>query len=493
MSEKLPGNLHFVGIGGIGMSGLAQMARALGCEVSGSDRALKAPENAEIFHALSAQGITLYPQDGSRFTGDFPPAESLVYSTAIEEDNPDFKAAPGCRRLHRSEALSLCVSALHCKCTIAVTGTCGKTSVSAALAEALYHLGEDPGVLAGGLVNAFRTPVLAGNFRKGNNRYFVLEADESDKSLLNYTSDAAIVLNIGTDHYSKEELAQVFGKFLSQVRSAAVVELEGMQRIREHFGALPETLQILLFSGEKDAPEEWEGHKVSRITEYRSGPEGTFCRFSGSSRMIRLPGPGKYQALNALAIYVFLLQQGFQEEKILTALESFHGTWRRFDPAGICNGVRFFDDYAHNVEKIISCLEAAHELTRGKVIALFQPHGYGPLGFMRHELFHALEEHLGEKDLFGMLPVYYAGGSTSFKPESKEVIFSYQAEGTKNYRTFSDRQEAEEVIRNEMEEGDIVLIMGARDNSLSSWAKTLPESLRKRGKDKQETERENAV
>ena len=166
MSEQLPGRMHFVGIGGIGMSGLAQMARALGCEVSGSDRALKAPENAEIFHALSAQGISLHPQDGSRFAENTRAPEALVYSTAIEEDNPDFQAAPECKRLHRSEALSLCVSAMHCKYTVAVTGTCGKTSVSAALAETLYNLGKDPGVLAGGLVNAFRTPLLAGNSRK---------------------------------------------------------------------------------------------------------------------------------------------------------------------------------------------------------------------------------------------------------------------------------------------------------------------------------------
>ena len=485
MSEQLPGRMHFVGIGGIGMSGLAQMARALGCEVSGSDRALKAPENAEIFHALSAQGISLHPQDGSRFAENTRAPEALVYSTAIEEDNPDFQAAPECKRLHRSEALSLCVSAMHCKYTVAVTGTCGKTSVSAALAETLYNLGKDPGVLAGGLVNAFRTPLLAGNFRRGSGEYFVLEADESDKSLLNYTADAALVLNIGTDHYSKEELARVFGTFLSKTRDFAAVDLQGMKLIHEQYGPLPDTLKIRLFSGEENAPEEWEGYKVTRITEYRSGPEGAFCRFSGTSRDLRLPGPGKYQALNALGIYVTLLHLGFQEEAILTALESFHGTWRRFDPAGICNGVRFFDDYAHNVEKIVSCLEAAHELTQGKVIALFQPHGYGPLGFMRHELFKALEEHLRDQDLFGMLPVYYAGGSTSFKPESGEVIREYQQNGKKSYRTPATRKEAEELIRDHMVPGDIVLILGARDNSLSTWAKSLPGTIGKNPLDRE--------
>ncbi|MBO5723671.1 MAG: hypothetical protein J6S58_02465 [Lentisphaeria bacterium] len=379
------------------------------------------------------------------------------------------------KRLHRSEALALCVGALRSKHTIAVTGTCGKTSVTSALAETLFHLGKDPGVLAGGLVNAFRTETQAGNFRKGNGDYFVLEADESDKSLLNYSADSALVLNIGTDHYSKEELARVFGTFLSGVRSCAVVELQGMQLIRKHFGPLPDHLQLILFSGDQDAPDEWEGHKVFRVEEYHSGPEGAFCRFSTAGRAIRLPGPGKYQALNALGIYVLLRSKGFEEESLLKALESFHGTWRRFDPAGSRGGVRFYDDYAHNVEKIISCLEAAHELTDGKVIALFQPHGYGPLGFMRHELFKALEKHLRKQDLFGMLNVYYAGGSSSFTPESAEVIAEYRKEGKKNYIPLPSRQEAGELIRSQAEPGDIVLVMGARDNSLSSWAKTLPE------------------
>lgn len=475
MSGELPGKLHFVGVGGIGMSALAQMARALSCEVTGSDRALNAPENAEIFRALTDQGIALYPQDGSRFAGG-DMADALVYSTAIEEDNPDFAAAGGTPRLHRSEALALLVGALHCRCNIAVTGTCGKTSVTSALAEALFRLGKDPGVLAGGLVNAFRTRGHAGNFRKGNGEYFVLEADESDKSLLNYTSDAALLLNIGTDHYSKEELARVFGTFLSHVKSVAVVELQAMKLIREHFGPLPDSLQILLFSGEENAPQEWEGYKVWRISSYDSGPEGAFCQFEGSARSIRLPGPGRYQALNALGIHVLLRHLGFEEETLLSALESFHGSWRRFDPAGVsAQGVRFFDDYAHNVEKIVSCLEAAHELTRGKVIALFQPHGYGPLGFMRQELFRALEEHLKDEDLFGMLPVYYAGGSSSFTPESGEVTASYREEGRKQYCYLPSRNEAENLIREKAAPGDIVLVMGARDNSLSSWAKTLPD------------------
>lgn len=469
-NSKLPNSLHFVGIGGIGMSGLAQMARSLGCQVSGSDRAVNRPENAVLFQALKMQGITLYPQDGSRFAAPEKP-DALVYSTAIENDNPDFQAAGSLPRLHRSQALAAEVAALHCTHTVAVTGSCGKTSVSSWLAEALFRLGKDPGVLAGGLVNAFRQPNAAGNFRRGAGEYFVLEADESDKSLLNYGADSAIILNIGTDHYAKEEVAQVFGTFLTGIRQFAVIELNAYLEIIQYYGKLPEKLKVLLFSPDKDVPETIDGHPVFRLAEYESGRDGAFARFCGAERKIRLPGPGRHQAVNALALYAELLELGVSPGKALDALEEFHGVWRRFDPAGKNRkGVLFFDDYAHNVEKIISCLKAGRELASGRLIAIFQPHGFHPLGFMRDELFRTLEKELAPDDIFAFLPVYYAGGTSSFKPTSAEVAEQYQQQGKRHYESLPDRAAALELVRREARNGDVVLVMGARDNSLSGWA-----------------------
>ena len=213
--------LHFIGIGGIGMSGLAAMAKQLGFQVSGSDRGADKPENQRIFSALKKQGITIYPQDGS-FAGNGLP-DFLVYSTAIENDNPDFLAAGTTPRLHRSALLEKLMSALDDKNTIAVTGSCGKSTVTAYLAEALFNLEKDPACLNGALSKRFKSDVFAGNFRPGTGEFFVFEADESDKSLLNYQVDYAVILNIGTDHYSKEELAEVFGKFLNNVRKGAVL------------------------------------------------------------------------------------------------------------------------------------------------------------------------------------------------------------------------------------------------------------------------------
>ncbi len=472
MTGKFPESLHFVGIGGIGMSGLAQLARSLGWRVTGSDRALDKPENAQIFQALRAQGIELFPQDGSRFAAPDLPG-GLVYSTAIEEDNPDFKAAGDLPRFHRSAALSAEVAALHCRHTVAVTGTCGKTSVSAWLAEALFQAGRDPGVLAGGLVNAFRKSDAAGNFRPSGGEYFVLEADESDKSLLNYGADSALILNIGTDHYPKEELARVFGAFLNNIREFAVIELEAYREIIAQC-ALPGRVKILLFTGEPDGPDTVDGHPLYHLENYGVTDGAAYARIRGTGRDIRLPGPGRHQALNALALYAELQELGIGTEEALAALEKFHGVWRRFDPAGTSRkGVRFFDDYAHNVEKIISCLNAGRELAGRRLILLFQPHGFAPLGFMREELFQALEQNLHDNDIFGLLPVYYAGGTSSFKPQSSEVAADWKQRGGKDYRYLADRAAAAELVRSEAGKGDVVLVMGARDNSLSAWAAEL--------------------
>ena len=474
--KQLPEKLHFVGVGGIGMSALAQMARSLGHEVTGSDRALHAPENAPIFQALCAQGVRLCEQDGSVYESFTP--DAIVYSTAIEEDNPDFRRAPeGTERMHRSVALERSIRELHAQTSFAVTGTCGKTSVSAWLAEALANLGQDPGIITGGLVNAFRSETLAGNYRKGTGNYFVIEADESDKSLLNYPTDAALILNIGTDHYSKEELARVFGEFAANTARIAVLEDRAYRTICEFRGGdfLPGHLETLLFSTESDAPESVGGHRVIRLDSFSSTKDGAYAAIDGHAK-IRLPGPGFYTAANALAVYTALLTLGFAPCDAIRSVENFHGVWRRFNAAGVnSRGARVFDDYAHNVEKILSCIEAGRELASGRVTAIFQPHGYKPFGFMREELFSALEKNLGPNDRFILMPVFYAGGSSSFSPTAEEVAAEYRKKSPhpERYLTFPDRQSAQEYLRGQSAAGDVILVMGARDTSLSNWARTI--------------------
>ena len=471
----LPKSLHFVGIGGIGMSGLAQMFRDLGCAVTGSDRALGHPENERIFTALRKCGAKLYPQDGSVYADGYAP-DAIVYSTAIEEDNPDFRCAPpGTRRLHRSEALSLGIRALHGRFTIAVTGTCGKTTVSAWLADALDRLGGDPGMLSGGYVKRFREDGAAGNYRGGFGRDFVIEADESDKSLLNYVPDTALILNIGTDHYSREELAEVFLKFANSARSCVVMELAAFEEIGPE--KFPAGKMIVLFSGEADAPVSCAGCPVLRLDSYRVADGSAWCAFNGLPE-IRLPMPGRHNALNALAVHTVLTSRGYDSMDALKAVSEFAGVARRFDRMGVmANGAQVIDDYAHNVEKLASCIGAAQELApEGRVVTVFQPHGFAPLRFMREALAKTLPSLLRPADTFIFLPVYYAGGTASFSPTSAEVAATCrEAAGAKagSILDFEDRQECERYLKQAVKRGDVVIVAGARDESLSIWAKSL--------------------
>ena len=471
----LPQKIHFVGIGGIGMSGLAQMFRDLGCVVTGSDRALGHPENERIFAALRKCGAKLYPQDGSVYADGYAP-DAIVYSTAIEEDNPDFRCAPpGTRRLHRSKALSLGIGALRGRFTVAVTGTCGKTTVSAWLADALDRLGGDPGMLSGGYVKRFREDGAAGNYRGGSGRGFVIEADESDKSLLNYVPDAALILNIGTDHYSREELAEVFLKFSLSARSCVVMELAAFKEIGPE--KFPAGKMVLLFSGDPDAPVSCAGRSVLRLDSYRVADGSAWCSFNGLPE-IRLPMPGRHNALNALAVHTVLTSRGYDSMDALKAVSEFSGVARRFDRAGVmANGALVIDDYAHNVEKLASCIRAAQELApEGRVVTVFQPHGFAPLRFMREALANALSDLLRPADEFIFLPVYYAGGTASFSPTSAEVAETCRnAPGidTGAIRDFDDRSECERHLKTAVKRGDVVIVAGARDESLSIWAKSL--------------------
>ena len=455
--------LHFVGVGGIGMSGLAAMAKTCGFEVTGSDRGAERPENRRIFDALKNQGIKIYPQDGS-FAADGLP-DHIVYSTAIEEDNPDFAAAGNTPRLHRSALIEKLLSALDGKETIAVTGSCGKSTVTAYMAEALFNSGEDPSCLNGALSKRFKSPELAGNFRPGKGRYFVFEADESDKSLLNYGTDYAMILNIGTDHYSKEELAEVFGKFLHNVRKGAVLSSEVYEAVKTY---IPENLKISVFYSDPG-----EGREFA-LQKYEIINRTPVARWGGLE--LHLPQHGKHMALNALAVFAMLKMLGFEEKNARRALERFDGIFRRTDFAGKTPaGADVFDDYAHNPEKILSCLSAMRELAAGRVYAVFQPHGFGPLGFMRDQLFEYLEKFLNPDDRFIMLEPYYAGGTTSFKPTASSVIDDWKSRTALPdlYLNFGERENLRKYLLAHAKKDDIIVIMGARDNSLSDYAASL--------------------
>jgi UDP-N-acetylmuramate--alanine ligase len=459
--------MHFIGIGGIGMSGLAQMYAAAGFKVSGSDRGADRPENRRIFDALAAQGIKIFPQDGSyaqKITPDF-----LVYSTAIENDNADLNAGKDIPRIHRAAALAWILASLQNTTRIAVAGSCGKTTVTAWLAETMFLEGLDPSFLNGGLANRFCSPSNAGNYYHGTGNMIVFEADESDKSLLAYDPDYALILNIGTDHYSKDELARVFSDFIRKVKKGVVLERNVFDMIDK---SCLSHLEVKVFNGGISVSPYQEGTHW-HITSYKCSPGGINAVIN-EEHEIELPVPGIHNATNALAIIALLEMIGVTKEKSIPALSLFKGVWRRNDYAGrIASGAKVYDDYAHNVEKIASCISTAKQLVTGKVFAVFQPHGFGPLGFMRADLLPALESVLSDDDIFIFLPPFYAGGTSLFEPTSEEVVAEYKRKGKKHYLRFPNRLQTEEYLSAAAGKDDIILIMGARDNSLSDWAKAM--------------------
>lgn len=461
-------SLHFVGIGGIGMSGLASWCRALGYKVTGSDRDAGKSENSHILSPLQNSGVTIFPQDGSFMNQEAP--EALVFSSAIEPDNPDFAAAGGIPHLHRSQLLDLLLKEFDSRCTIAVAGSCGKSTVTAFLSEAIANCGSDAGFLNGAISKRYVSGSSIGNFHAGSGKHFVFEADESDKSLLNYTPDYAIILNMGTDHYSKEELAEVFGKFLNRVKKGAVVEKEVYSAVKPYLDN-PD-LQLEVFG---IAPADECSYQLSNYTISRQGSVLLpVAEFKGC-RKVTLPAPGIHTAANALAVFAMLQMLGFSQETALKAIERFDGIRRRNDCVGFTEKeIPVYDDYAHNPEKIASCIRMLTEITTGRIFTVFQPHGFGPLGFFRDELLETLEKTLRPGDRFFMLPPFYAGGTSSFKPTSEEVISQWQnfASAPERYHFAADRDSLRSLILSQAQPGDLIVIMGARDNSLSLYARS---------------------
>jgi len=458
-------HIHFVGICGIGMSGLAQMLKSQGFIITGSDRAIEADENSAICATLRNQNIILFPQNGAFLKYGIP--EILIYSSAIEDDNPDFtnKKIP---LVHRSKALQFALDNCPNKQKIAITGSSGKTTVTSWLAETLELCGQNPSFYSGGLVNRFRTANCAGNFHSGSGKYFVFEADESDKSLITYSPDYAIILNIGTDHYPTNELIVMFKQFLKKVLIGVVVEKKVYELLGEDSFS---HLKVHIFSAtENDTSLEFS------FKEYAVNNSQTTISHKGKT--VLLPAPGLHTATNAMAVLATLDMLDLTSENQINNLAKFKGVWRRFDYAGdFMNSVKVFDDYAHNVEKIICCLKTARNFSPNKIIFIFQPHGYAPLKFMQDELFKQLEKELRHYDLFIFLPVYYAGGTTSFSPTSEEVVANYAKKGKKIYKYCTSRKNAKSLLDKVVNENDLIVISGARDNSLSNWAKKISKKL----------------
>jgi len=450
---QAPAKLHLVGIGGIGMSALAQFLLTLGYEVSGSDRDLTTPAQVKLFDKLKKQGMQIFLQDGSGVRQCLP--DAIIYSSAIEDDNPDFVASDKTARFHRSMAMAVAIKRSGMK-QIAIAGSCGKTSVTGWLTSALQALGENPAMINGGYTNEFINENFPGNFKPGTG-IVVYEADESDGSLVNFEAHTALLLNLGIDHHEKDKLEDFFSTFLAKSENICISnKLVYLQ---------PEGKTSVSFT-EDITSELSADFTAAHVTHSQQGTS-----FVCGDHKVCTSQFGNHSVANALAVSAVLKQNGYNCAEVSEALGAFQGVTRRFDYKGSVGLVHVYDDYAHNVQKIAACIQTAQNLSDAPVIAAFQPHGYGPLGFMRDALKDELRAVLRAQDSFIFLPVFYAGGTTSFKPKSGEVAEEYRTAGL-NVSFLSERDQLKGIIATQDGSASLV-VLGARDPSLVDWTASL--------------------
>lgn len=424
--------LHLVGIGGVGMSALAEALMDLGAEVSGSERFLDQGRPLPVLDVLRGQGATICPQDGSGVTADL---SAVVVSSAIESDNPDLAAAArlGIPVLHRSQALA---KALTGKKLIAVAGTCGKSTITAMLGHLLDIAGLSPSVVDGApCVNWFSSQ-RTGAVLRGTGEYCVAEVDESDKSLLNFYPVHALISNASADHFSLDETNALFDQFLSQVSGSVI---DG----RADTEPLPEVQE-----------KEWS------------------CEFPFRGRVITLPHPGRHNAINAWQACRLAEIIGVSPEACVRAMASFRGIKRRMELIGTrSDGIRVIDEYAHNTEKIRAALQTLQSRST-RTLALWRPHGYGPLEKMLDSLTTMFTETLRHDDILFLMPVFDAGGSAKRTIQSDILHERLVAAGVR-CELLQDHPAVINRITELAHHGDIIVTMGARDPDIPVTAQTL--------------------
>ena len=446
---KGKGRFHYAGLGGAGMSALAQFQAMTGGVVSGSDRAFDHGERAGLRQQLERLGIAVVPQDGS---GLGPDCAALVVSTAVEEQVPDVVAARAhaIPIIHRSELLAHFVGGHR---SIAVTGTSGKSTVAAMIFAILSGAGRDPSVITGADLPELQAQGLPGNAFAGRSDLLVVEADESDGSLVRYAPAIGVILNLQRDHKEMTEVAAMFATLRARAREGLVVgDAENLDPFAG--GALR-----FGFSARADI----------RGEDVELGPASS--RFRVKQAAFTLPVAGAHNVANALAAIATASLLGVALDEMVSPLAGFRGIGRRFQTVGKAHGVEVIDDFAHNAEKIAAAIKTA-KLRANRVLAIYQPHGYGPTRFLRKDFVATFARELEARDRLWMLEVFYAGGTATRDFSAADIVAEIGAHGA-NAEFAPSREWLIARIADAARPGDLVLVMGARDPSLSALARAI--------------------
>jgi UDP-N-acetylmuramate--alanine ligase len=451
----------FCGIGGSGMLPLALILKGLGAHVAGSDRSRDQGRSAAKFAWLESQGFQLYPQDGSGVTSA---EQVLVASAAVEATVPEVVRAAelGCERMSRAQLLATLFNAS--PRGLAVGGTSGKSTVTGMIGWILTACDRDPTIMNGAVMKNFVAPDAPfASARVGSGDVFVSEVDESDGSIALYRPEVAVLGNVSLDHKSLEELRALFGEFLG-VAKVAVVNLDDA----ESAALMPRAGEVLTFG--IDSPDAIIGIDPGSVIQWSDAIEARVVdRRDESAFHLVINQPGRHNLYNGLAALGACVALGVPLGEAVTALGSFAGLARRFDVIGeSASGITVIDDFGHNPDKVSATLTTlkAHP---GRVIAFFQPHGYGPLRQMGAELADVFARLLGAEDVVLLCDPVYFGGTVD-RSQGSERIVSLIRDGGGKAEYLPTREACGDRIIELARAGDRVVVMGARDDTLTSFA-----------------------
>ena len=460
--------VFFSGIGGSGMLPLASIVRASGAKVAGSDRSLDAGRTPHKFDYLRSLGIQLFPQDGSGLHDGM----TLVTSAAVEPTVPDVVRAKelGLTHLTRPQFLARLLNAA--QRSVAVGGTSGKSTVTGMIGWILHACHRQPTVMNGAVMKNFVTPSAPfASALVGDPELFVSEVDESDGSIALYRPEIAVLTNISLDHKEMEELRQLFAHFLNASRKA-VVNLDDPE-VRALSATVPPD-KVMGYGFDSPGAD-----FMGKDLQLKAEGAAFAVEAEGQRHMVQLAVPGRHNASNALAAIAAARALGVAVEDSAAALSRFEGLRRRLETVGTADGVTVIDDFAHNPDKIAASL-ATVRAHPGRLLIMFQPHGYGPLTKMGEELADAFATGMAADDRLYLPDPVYQGGTVERTRGSDWLAQEVSERGRTNAQHIADRAQIADALLGEAKRGDRILIMGARDDTLIDFARELVEKLTKR-------------
>jgi UDP-N-acetylmuramate--alanine ligase len=462
---KMPqtiGLVHFIGIGGIGMSGIAEVLHNLGYRVQGSDLA----ESANV-QRLRDKGIECFVGHRAENLGD---AEVVVVSTAIKKSNPELMAARE-KLLPIVRRAEMLAELMRFRQAVAIGGTHGKTTTTSMVATLLDAGGLDPTVVNGGIINAYGT-----NARMGEGEWMVVEADESDGTFLKLPADIAVVTNIDPehlDHYGTfDKVREAFRQFVENVPfygfGVMCTDHPEVQALVSRI----EDRRVITYGENTQADVRFTRHRMDgAVSEFDVIIRNRKTGLQETIGDLRLPMPGRHNVANATAAIAVAHELGLSAEAIKRGLSSFGGVKRRFTRTGSWNGVQIFDDYGHHPVEIKAVLRAARDATGGRVIAIAQPHRFTRL----HDLFDDFSACFNDADTVMVAPVYAAGEEAINGVSSDALVGRIRAGGHRDARFIEGAAAIAPIVRDIAKPGDFVVFLGA--GNITQWAYALPKEL----------------